>query len=585
MAKPIETADQLYSEIKKRGLHLRRKQGRDNALLTELCNDLGCPDRQLASFLKHNKMPAEKFLRSFLQLSAPFAMMFKEIWEFLALADAPDARETIRIRFGINERSPLELDLEAFREFTRTGEKIITLASAELWSYESLHRLFEIPINILKAKNEVRLQPSKQYRPGEPYQMPSVQDSSDEFVKMIQQIRDAFQEIADAYAAEVASIRTVPELKFNEGAGSLNNVAVLLTDLLPLWSVVFARVDDFPAASKREALEYFDREVKPHLRHCSTEVEVDVMEALDVLFLPFWRHRWQTYEIWATVCVLQGLTQFRPQLVIDGTYCSLDGFSAGIVALLDTIDDDACVVLQMQTPFRSSGRKAIKPDLSICRDQTLSAESRAVVVEFKQRVRLDCAHVEEVGSSYFMGSPEVGGVVIVNYDKVAITPTLPDRVSYLEDIRPDRVSGIEAMRDLIDDAMDHAGLEPRRSRVVALLDVSSSMGRLYESPSAQTGLWSLLGLGGVNVFRFNNGLAEGGDLDDRRDVGSIQTSGGTDLDLALQQIEQALGIPHVLLLISDHGYRRTAKLDSIESFKECEPEQLSEGVLWLREQL
>ena len=49
--KPIETAGDLYREIKNRGLHLREENGRDNALLTELRNEIKCPDTQLQRFL------------------------------------------------------------------------------------------------------------------------------------------------------------------------------------------------------------------------------------------------------------------------------------------------------------------------------------------------------------------------------------------------------------------------------------------------------------------------------------------------------------------------------------------------------
>lgn len=584
MAGPIESAKELYREIKKRGLHLRAEEGRDDSLLQELCVKLGCPDRRLAEFLERSDLPAADFLRSFLQLTAPFAMMFKEIWEFLAAEGAPDARETIRVRFGLGEPIPIELDLDAFREYVRTGETVLAMAPATLWTSEDLGLLFELAYNVLGVKYDAAAQPSRHYRPGEPYQMPPVRGDSDEFTTMVRSVRDAFQSIADAHAKAVMGLRTLPELK--SGVQEVwrlpsHRSAVLLTDLLPTWNVVFARAHAFPEDLRRAAVEHFNRVIAPRLRRETTETDADVLAALDILSLPFWKNRWQTYEIWATVRVLQALSPFCPRLVIRDGYCALDGFEAGTVALLDSVSPDARVVLQMQTPYISGRRKAIKPDLSICRDATLSPASRAAVVEFKQRAALDPAHVEEVGSSYLDGSPGVGGVVIVNYDEVRLAARLPPKVHLLEGVRPDRVSQVVAMGRLVLDSLRAAGLEPRPTRIVALLDVSSSMGRLYDSPAAQAGLQSLLRLTGVKVLRFNDGLVEGGDLPAEGPPDSVETSGGTDLGLALQQLDRTLGAPEALLLVSDHGYNQPAELDSVPRFKEVAPEDLLLGTAWL----
>ena len=51
MTKTFETAAELYREIKRRGLHLRKDYGRDNFLLEQLCTELGYPEGCLQKFL------------------------------------------------------------------------------------------------------------------------------------------------------------------------------------------------------------------------------------------------------------------------------------------------------------------------------------------------------------------------------------------------------------------------------------------------------------------------------------------------------------------------------------------------------
>ncbi len=53
---------ELYREIKRRGLELRRGNGRDDALLEALTKRLGCPDDQLQEFLDASLLTGEEFL-------------------------------------------------------------------------------------------------------------------------------------------------------------------------------------------------------------------------------------------------------------------------------------------------------------------------------------------------------------------------------------------------------------------------------------------------------------------------------------------------------------------------------------------
>jgi hypothetical protein len=80
----IETAFELYAELKRRGLHLRQHgNGRDGSLLRELCDAVGCPDDQLQLYLQDTPLPAAELLQAFVDAAAPFARMYQEIWAYL----------------------------------------------------------------------------------------------------------------------------------------------------------------------------------------------------------------------------------------------------------------------------------------------------------------------------------------------------------------------------------------------------------------------------------------------------------------------------------------------------------------------
>ena len=212
----------------------------------------------------------------------------------------------------------------------------------------------------------------------------------------------------------------------------------------------------------------------------------------------------------------------------------------------------------------------------------MSAESRVAVVEFKQRASLTRAHVEEVGSAYLRGSPNAGGVIIVNYDDTGIAVDLPDSVSLLEGVRPDQPPRVEAMTERLHEILDSVRFIPAGSRALVLLDVSSSMGQAYKESEAQRGLHMLMQLDWLTVLRFNDGLIPGGDLPSDDTDRFLRTRGGTNLSNALDEVVSHMDVPSTLLIVTDGEYgKRPRRLDDVERLRECLPHELPSAVEWL----
>jgi hypothetical protein len=107
-------------------------------------------------------------------------------------------------------------------------------------------------------------------------------------------MRGVFQYIIDGYMDERSQrqcLRRLPEVRENEQESNdrplLKQAAYLLTDLLPTWYYILAKCSEIPTSAKDEALIEYARSVEPYLTSGTGFAEVPLLEALDVLDLPF----------------------------------------------------------------------------------------------------------------------------------------------------------------------------------------------------------------------------------------------------------------------------------------------------------
>jgi hypothetical protein len=583
----LESASHFYRAIKRRGLDLR-EYGRDRPLLAKLAESLSCPDLNLQAYLdNHPEISAEIFLQKFLALAEPFARMFEEIWQYLAEHIAPVANETISVRFGFDPARSTSVDLEAFRRYVETTRTVLATVQLTTWPHSALGKLFELGRVFVRLETDpivadrLASQPSSYYRPGKPYPLGNLPAGSPPLVQRIHQL---FQRVIDscAQAHNEKNARRVPELDQpdanDEPRAALRDAASLLTDLLPSWKIIFAGADRISKEEVAEADNFYAREIERLLGKAAGQAEVPLLEALDILDLPFWRDRWHTYEIWASVLTLQTLSEYRPRLRIENGRVPLDGYSTEIVAdLTGAVDSSGCVALQALTSF---GGRDIRPDLRVCRTDTVKAENTMAIVEFKQREAMTCGHVEEVAAKYSAGSPNAGGIILVNYDEPAITPKLPGDCILLQGIEPRARERIAEFERTLLGMLALAGFPPERRSRVLLLDVSGSMGDGYASSHVQAALRSLVQNRSLKVYRFNDGLVAGGDLQTLQSS-SLRGQGGTELGLALSQLEKLLGSIDRLLLISDGGHDHPPRLECIAEMRECSPDEIPEFSAWL----
>jgi hypothetical protein len=580
----FESSIELYREMRRRGLHLRHGNGRDDALLDELCNSIGCPDNQLANFLKQEDRSAEWFMIEFLQLVTPFARMFSEIWNFLSNEGGQRATEEIRIRFGFEEDDITEVDLEEFREWARTARSLWIDATIAYWPDEAFDELFGLA-RCVDVKGGTQ---GSKYRPQEPYQLPTIDTyQDDDFEEIVRRVRNFFQNVIDG-AAEIDEeeyncnvIGSKNEVE--ESISSLTLTANHLHDLLPSWEQIFNNHHEISEENRRQAVDYYRENIAPKLETGSGVVVRDQRTPLDILRLPFWKHRWHTYEIWMTVQTLKALDSCDPQVRVVDDRIPIDGRSTEIVAELDVIGNyDACVVTELETPFQTKDRTAIRPDLSICRTQELDANSRAVVIEYKQRASLSSSHVKEVAQSYLSGSPAAVGLAIVNYDAVPDVE-LSETAELLGNVRPGSDT-VNKYREIVKDLMKETELLGHLEQRTVLIDVSGSMGNVYANPEVQDALKNLLEWKekGLKVYQFDSGLTEHPQITVSEVEAGLETGGGTDVTRAIEEVCQDFATPSILLVVTDvQGSLSESVSEGIETIKKCSPQDLPSELDWL----
>lgn len=604
MNQPIETAADLHRELTKRGLQLQPKVGRDATLVALLAGELEIPPECFMSGLKGSGKSAEDYLRALMVVSAPFAQMFREIWNYLSRHCAPKAQESLVVRFGF-DGDTRDVDWDQFRLMEDTVKRIRSFGPVLLWQDEHLFKLGAILSRNLNVRNDPRYQVGKDFKLAPIEVTAPVDEIGFRAREILQSLIDeihvawpgieAQERMAKEWEEEEKddeSVRDLPELNRSNTGSDLpacraerttRDLAYLLTDFIPAWGDVCAQWKMISFSDKREAEQYFHTQIEPFLKSVQAPAWQRVQEALDLLDLPFWRYRWHTYEVWAAVKALEALADFHPQPVVKDGHIALDAASPAMIAKLNA-EPPMYAHVQGETKLeRPLGkRKAIKPDLRFSLDDPATNAGTVTIVEFKQRGELDAAHVSEVLAAYSLGAGLGGGVIVINYDAVP-SVKVPHGCSLLGGVHPGNPGNVRGYQDAVRERFAQAKVVPLVRKNFVLLDVSISMDSEYSSSAAQRGLKRLAALPWVKVFRFNDGLESGGDL---KSESLIRTSGGTQLGAALKQLFALpdAGVPERLLVVTDGGHDHPNELlGQCGAFIECTPDELDNGLNWLIE--
>jgi hypothetical protein len=391
----ITTAAELHRYLSKlKNFDFSPAHDRDHRLYLALKARLGLDDGEFLTALDRKNVSAEAYLRALIHTAEPLAAMYKAIVEYCEEAHFLRSRESTEVQWESEVgKQTLELSLEAFRKY-------IDIVRQLSGTNKPCKQLIDTKNKLMDWLADEVFAPSHKGLVSHDWDWKGV---------------ELFRILDDACKRHEANCPAA--------FGGLKRCYIGGARRHPSPPDAMKAVTSNPqykAILKEVALVFGDLDIE---QVASAFVE-----------LPFWKFRWQVYELWTITVVLRELTSVGFELVR-----SVDGDSMlelGKVALLATHPASGQVLTYQPTYWNRQG-KEIHPDLVISRTNTVTADNTLLIVECKQRLTLESAHITEVGSKYAQGVDATHGqVVIINYDEDGTTDSSTIPVRFIPNVRP-----------------------------------------------------------------------------------------------------------------------------------------------------
>lgn len=389
----IKSAAELHKHlVANKSFDFNPDHGRDMALYRDLKRTLSLPDGEFLTALRERSICAERYLRALIDVAEPLAAMYREILDYCGRATFLCAKAGAKVECEI-----------------LSGSDTIGFSFEEF-------RLFE--------KIKSALAPSHK------------------------NMRDVKNEVMDWLAHDVfgPSHNGLPRTDLNWNSVEIFRVLTLARDNYGLdFTDIFAGLSRFylNASGEHPPTELIARVVghpkyPDKLAKVLSAFPIDPVELIASKFieLPFWKFRWQIYEVWIVAVSLSEFGKLGFKLTANRDGHSL--IELGREATLATHATGSGALIYQPTYQNRFGNQ-IRPDIVISGADQATHDHVQLIVECKQRVNLELQHLEDVEDKYAAGvDAAVGSVVIVNYDDtphVRTSDTSP-KVTVLGNVRP-----------------------------------------------------------------------------------------------------------------------------------------------------
>jgi hypothetical protein len=391
----ITTAAELHRYLSKlKNFDFSPAHDRDHRLYLALKVRLGLDDGEFLTALDRKNVSAEAYLRALIDTAEPLAGMYKAIVEYCEEAHFLRSRESTEVQWESEVgRQTLKLSLEAFRKYTDILRQLDGMDKPCEQLIDTKNKLMDwLAHEVFAPSQKGLMSPDWDWKGVE-----------------------LFRILDDACKRHEANCPAA--------FGGLKRYYIGGTHRQPCPPDVMKAVTSNPrykAILKEVALVFGNLDIE---QVASAFVE-----------LPFWKFRWQVYELWTITVVLRELKCVGFELVRSADGDSM--LELGKVALLAAHPASGQVLTYQPTYWNRQG-KEIHPDLVISRANTVTADNTLLIVECKQRLTLESAHITEVGSKYTQGVDATHGqVVIINYDEDGTTDSSAIPVRFIPNVRP-----------------------------------------------------------------------------------------------------------------------------------------------------
>lgn len=452
----IQNASELHNYlIAKKNFDFNPDHGRDAALYKELKHSLDLPDGTFLKALRERNISAEQYLRALMAASEPLAEMYRDILEYCERANFLRSKGGAKIEWEITSASDrIGFTPEAFRLFDEIK------ASVE----PSIDLMRETKNEIMDWLAKDVFMPSHQGLPRRDLDWKSV-----EIFSILARARDRY---GQAYSGVFAGLNNF----YLGGTGE------------PPSAQLKSRVTQHPAYQAK-------------LLAVAKAFDPDAIELVASKFieLPFWKFRWQIYEIWVIVVSLSEFEQLGFQLVQNRNGSSLIELGSQATLATHPGSTSQCTFTYQPT-YQNRSNSEMRPDIVVSNTTEATHDDVILIVECKQRINLDVPHLEQVRDKYEAGvNASTGEVVIVNYDDApSWSNPVSSKTTLIGDVRPNADGQNEFRRFL-----RTSRIAKSLRREAWFIDISVSMseildetfrGRLTErSNSLEPGAFKLYG--------------------------------------------------------------------------------------------
>lgn len=248
----------------------------------------------------------------------------------------------------------------------------------------------------------------------------------------------------------------------------------------------------------------------------------------DILSLPFWKFRWQIYELWCLITTLQLFESRGFTLAQSSDGASL--LELGQKVVVAERNSKPLGQIIYQPSYRRAAGQCVHPDIVVVQGHpdALTPNIVRAIIECKQHKMPENEKFLLLKKRYFDGVAEAyndsiglnGQLVLLNYDKVDFTPSY----TLLDNFQPQNIYSLR--KSLISILDEFSAVEEPR-QIVLIVDGSQSMLKTSVEPEEYIkGLHKTLGaLNEVIWLRGNNVHVEKIDNFDYRSFYGSERSG------------------------------------------------------------
>jgi len=484
-SEPLRTAVDVYRSLRNEGLMLRRDgTGRDDVLWRELVVSLGFgPDiTDLPSALEEGATSVEEFVRAFLACFEPFAMMMADICAFMERHEARRAYHSLVISYQFSEDdTAVSFTLSHFQDFWRSYHTILERAVFRLWSLWELRSYVDDLAKHVDAYPDTPTETKSriQWKPG--HSVPTEFQSYRYVLAHAHILHGLWESLQQSlgWAAEGSPTPSSPFLTnngrpprdadriFQYQELSLHppteNELAELQELLAAAHQHLARTHwlvsgGVKSPSFSETYDYSEPNsldvILGHYGDLPTQerlVESLAEEIHSILRLPAWRHRWQLYQVWVGLFVLDVLREQGLDFAVHAPDGKLELYEHHPAHIADLRGCKSFVSywaeLQTAVPGDTGAVQSIRPDYRLVRSPFTMPESTILLVEAKQRLSMTSTELEKLHKRYRAGCPN-GALLFVNYDDFSLSDDLVglDSADFVSRCRPGVLRAIEDAR-------------------------------------------------------------------------------------------------------------------------------------------